>query len=350
MLRVIDVVQNGEVDYSVTIENNLLNNVGSKTRKLTAAARAAVICDSNVAPLYLEKVAASFKSAGFETYTFVFPAGEINKTFDTVNLMLEFLCKNRFTRDDIAVALGGGVCGDLVGFASAIYLRGIDFVQIPTSLLAQIDSSIGGKTGCDLPFGKNLCGAFHNPLAVFTDPAVLKTLPSKFLNDGMSEAIKTGAVLCPGLFENLESEPLPLYEIISKCAETKALVVGNDFKEHGKRILLNFGHTIGHAIEKYENFNGLSHGEAVSVGMVMITAASEKAGLTAQGTTEKLKLFLEKFKLPTKTDIPLEKLCEICANDKKSRGNSINLVLLSSIGHGFVKSVKWDQLYDFLKC
>lgn len=335
--------------YEITIENGLLSSVGERVRPLTKAKRVAIITDSNVAPLYLKTVVDSFKKADFEVCSFAFTAGEPSKNLETVNRIMECFALNRLTRSDIAVALGGGVVGDLTGFASAIYLRGIDFVQIPTSLLAQVDSSVGGKTGCDLPFGKNLCGAFHNPLAVFIDSETIKTLPESRIADGFAEAIKAGAIRLPELFSLFEEGvDDKIEEVILKSVQMKATVVENDFTEKGERTLLNFGHTLGHAIEKYENFCGLSHGEAVAVGMAIITKASEKAGLTKIGTYQRLTACLEKYSLPTKTDIPLNELCKIAINDKKSTERSIKLVLISEIGSAFIRQIPWDRLYNFI--
>lgn len=339
----------GNPAYKITIKKGILASVGEKVLPLTKAKRVAIITDSVVAPLYLKKVIQSFKSAGFEVCSFAFMAGEPSKNLETVNAIMECFAINRLTRNDIAVALGGGVVGDLTGFASAIYLRGIDFVQIPTTLLAQVDSSVGGKTGCDLSFGKNLCGAFHNPIAVFIDSEVLKTLPENRMADGFAEAIKAGAIRLPELFELFESGAKEnIEEVILKSVQMKSTVVENDFTEYGERTLLNFGHTLGHAIEKYENYCGLSHGEAVAIGMALITRASERAGLTRAGTFERLVSCLEKYSLPTKTDIPLDKLCEIAINDKKSTGNCIKLVLISEIGNAFVKQFPWDGILKFL--
>lgn len=337
-------------EYDIIIERGILDTVGNRTRNLTNAKRAAIITDSNIAPIYLKRVIDSFKSAGFETVSFAFPAGEPSKTIETVNRIIETFAIGKLTRQDIAVALGGGVTGDLTGFASAIYLRGIDFVQIPTSFLSQVDSSVGGKTGCDLPFGKNLCGAFHNPLAVYIDSDTLNTLPNHYFVDGLAESIKAGAIRLPHLFETFEDDITDkLDEIILKSVEMKADIVGRDFTEKGERTLLNFGHTLGHAIEKYENYSGLSHGEAVSVGMALITKASEMAGLTQKGTYERLINCLKKYSLPTETDIPLEALAEISTRDKKSVGSNIKLVLISEIGNAFVKEIPWDGLLDFLR-
>ncbi len=350
MSKLIPVKPAGYPGYDIKIKKGILPNVGQLTRPLTNAKRVAIVTDSNVAPLYLKAVIDSFKTAGFEVYSFSFTAGEPSKNLDTVSKILEFFCISRLTRTDIAVALGGGVVGDLTGFAAAIYLRGIDFVQIPTTLLAQVDSSVGGKTGCDLPAGKNLCGAFHNPIAVFIDPDTLKTLPEKYVCDGYSEAIKSGAILVPELFELFEKGiENSLDEVIYLSAGMKAGVVERDFTEQGERIFLNFGHTLGHAIEKYENFNGMTHGQAVAVGMAIITRASERAGLTEKGTYDRLVSCLKAYGLPTDTEIPIKDLVGFCKSDKKSRGSSVKLVLIKNIGTAFVKELGWDNLLAFLR-
>lgn len=350
MSAVISVAPGQYPGYDITIENGLLDRAGEAVKPLTGAARVAIVSDSQVAPLYLARAVDSFRRAGFEVHSFSFPAGEPSKNLDTVSKILEFFCISRLTRSDIAVALGGGVCGDLTGFAAAVYLRGIDFVQLPTSFLSQVDSSVGGKTGCDLPFGKNLCGAFHNPLAVLIDPETLSTLPERYLRDGLSESIKAGAIRMPELFARFEAGidgHLP--EIILKSVQMKADVVQRDFTEQGERTLLNFGHTLGHAIERHENYCGHSHGEAVAIGMALITRASEQARLTEPGTAERLIACLTAYGLPTETDIPLARLAELCTSDKKSRNSTIRLVLISRIGNAFVKEIGWDKLYDFLK-
>lgn len=350
MEKILSVNPVGYSGYDITIKRSVLLSAGTLTRPLTNAKRAAIVTDSNVAPIFLKKVIDSYKSAGFDVFSFSFPAGEASKNLETVSKILDFFCISRLTRTDIAIALGGGVVGDLVGFAAAIYLRGIDFVQIPTTLLAQVDSSVGGKTGCDLPSGKNLCGAFHNPIAVFIDTETLKTLPQKYMRDGYSEAIKSGAILVPKLFELFENgaENRP-DDIVYLSAGMKAGVVERDFTEHGERIFLNFGHTLGHAIERYENFNGLTHGQAVSIGMALITQASEKAGITEKGTYNRLVKILKSYNLPYSTEIPLKDLVTFCKNDKKSCGSSVKLVLIKNIGSAFVKEIAWDRLLAFFE-
>jgi len=350
MSTIISVKSGNLPPYDIKIQSGIIEKSGEIVRPLTKAKRVSIITDSNVAPLYLLKVINSFKAAGFKTHSFSFPAGEPSKNLETINKIMEAFCISNLTRGDLAVALGGGVTGDMTGFASAIYLRGIDFVQIPTSLLSQVDSSVGGKTGCDLPFGKNLCGAFHNPLAVLIDPDVLKTLPEHFVTDGLAEAIKAGAIRLPNLFDLFEEGiEQNIEQVITESVQMKADIVERDFTEQGERTLLNFGHTLGHAIERYENYCGLSHGQAVAIGMAIITKASEKAGLTEKGTALRLEKLLNKYNLPTKTNIPLKTLCELAISDKKSRGSSIKLVLIKKIGEGITQEFKWDELYDFIK-
>ncbi len=350
MSPIITVAEGKYPGYDITIEKGILDSIGERVRPLTKATRAAIITDSNVAPLYLKRVVDSFKSAGFEVCSFAFTAGERSKNLETANRIMECFLMGKLTRNDVAVALGGGVTGDLTGFASAIYLRGIDFVQIPTSLLSQVDSSVGGKTGCDLSFGKNLCGAFHNPIAVYIDSDTLSTLPNHYFNDGLTESIKAGSIRLPKLFELLEKGiDNNLDEVVFQSVQMKADIVERDFTEKGERTLLNFGHTLGHAIEKYENFCGHSHGEAVSIGMALITKASEKAGLTKKGTYDRLVKCLKAYHLPTETDIPLEELTNLCTSDKKSVGSSIKLVLISEIGKAFVKEIPWNKLLQFLQ-
>lgn len=336
--------------YDIVIERNILSRCGEIVREVSKAATAAIVTDSNVAPIYLQKVKRSLENEGFRTVTFFFPAGETSKTISTVTDILNFFAENSMTRSDIAVALGGGVTGDLTGFAAAIYMRGIDFVQIPTSLLAQIDSSVGGKTGADLPSGKNLCGAFHQPSAVIIDPEVLKTLPAKFFADGMAEAIKYGCIADGELFEKiaLGIDTENADSMIYRCVDIKREIVEHDEKEKGERMLLNFGHTLGHSAEKLSDFT-LTHGEGVGVGMYIMAKAGEKQGLTEKGTAERIAALLEKYSLPLSCGISLEDLCSGALTDKKRSGNDINIVLLDKIGSAFTKKLPVDQLYDFVR-
>ena len=340
----------GKNGYKILIEKGLVSKVGEYVRKVTSAKKAFLISDSNVMPLYGNIVSDSLKAGGFEVSAFSFEAGEKSKTLDTITQMVYAMCSSGIGRTDIVVALGGGVVGDMAGFASAIYLRGIDFVQIPTTLLSQVDSSVGGKTGCDIDYGKNLVGAFHNPKLVLIDADTLKTLPQKFMNDGLGEVIKYGAIKSSKLFKNLEEcenfEDIS-EKTITECVEIKRQVVQKDFTEKGERMLLNFGHTVAHAIEKFENFEGMAHGEAVGVGMLAITRASEKAGYTEKGSAIRIEKLLEKFSLPTKAAVSADKITDIMLFDKKRRGSKINLVLLKKIGVSFVEPMESEKLKAF---
>ena len=338
--------------YEILLERGLLSRAGEECAKLFApGARVMIISDSNVYPLFGEKVAVSLREAGFRVFSCTFPAGEQSKQLSTVEGFYRALAENHFTRSDFVVALGGGVTGDMAGFAAATFLRGIDFVQVPTSLLAQVDSSVGGKTGVDLPFGKNLVGAFHQPRLVLIDPDTLDALPPHFFADGMGEVIKYGCIRDKDLFENLEKQDVKehLEEVIFRCVDCKRRIVEADALEKGERMLLNFGHTLCHAMEKLRDFQGLSHGEAVGIGMVLISQAGEKAGLTQPGTADRIAALLEKYGLPTKTtDTPAE-LAAAASLDKKTDGDNLHLILLQSIGEACIHTIPAADLLGFLQ-
>lgn len=338
--------------YSILLERGLLAQTGKHCLPLfSTGTRAMVISDSNVFPLYGETVMDSLRQAGYEACSCVFPAGEQSKLLSTVETFFRALGENGFTRSDFIVALGGGVTGDMAGFAAATFLRGIDFVQIPTTLLAQVDSSVGGKTGVDLPFGKNLVGAFHQPRLVLIDPDTLSTLPPHFFADGMGEVIKYGCIRRPALFKYLMEEDARehLEEVIYECVDCKRQVVEADALDKGERMILNFGHTLGHALEKLHGFSGLSHGEAVGIGMVLIAKAGERAGLTAPGTSEKIAALLERYHLPTETDRNMDELAKATALDKKSAGKNLRLILLHEIGDAYIYTLPREDLGNFLK-
>ena len=336
--------------YDIFIERGIIGDCGEYAKKLTSAQKITVVSDTNVAPLYLDAVVSSLKKTGFEVNAFIFDAGERSKHLGTIKDIYDSLADFSMTRKDIIVALGGGVCGDMAGFAAATYLRGIDFIQIPTSLLAQVDSSVGGKTGVDLPQGKNLVGAFHQPIAVLIDPDALKTLPDDFIIDGMGEVIKYGCIKDAELFEFLEKNDVldHIESVIETCVKIKRDVVSRDEREKGERMLLNFGHTLGHAIEKLNGFSQITHGMAVVIGMVLIAKAGEKNGITEPGTSERIIGLCKKYDLPTTTSISFAQITDAAKNDKKSAGNSINLVLLSKIGESFTEKIEFDKLESFI--
>lgn len=336
--------------YDICIERGILDKCGEYAKDLSKAENVTIISDSNVAPLYMDRVKASLEKEGFNVATHIFKAGEEQKHLGSIAEMYNTLAEFSMTRKDIVVALGGGVVGDMAGFAAASYLRGIDFIQIPTSLLSQVDSSVGGKTGVDLPQGKNLVGAFHQPIAVLIDPDTLKTLTDDYICDGMGEVIKYGCIKDAKLFENLENQNAleHIEDIIEICVSIKRDVVNRDEKEAGERKLLNFGHTLGHAIEKIYNFKGISHGMAVAIGMVLIAKAGEKQGLTKKGTANRISELCKKYGLPTSDKAAFEQMAQAAKGDKKTAGSAIDLVLLTKIGDSFTKKVELSQLCDFI--
>ena len=326
--------------YEIIIERGCLDELGARCAALfPAGAKAAVISDSNVFPIYGERALDSLREAGFAPSSFVFPAGEGSKQLSTVGDMLGFLAQQGLTRSDFLVALGGGVTGDMAGFAAACYLRGVSFVQVPTSLLAQVDSSVGGKTAVDLPQGKNLAGAFHQPSLVLIDPDTLGTLPPLFFSDGMGEVIKYGCIRSRALFETLRdaADLTPQMEsILFSCVDCKREIVEHDEFDTGERMVLNFGHTLGHALEKAHGYTGLTHGAAVGIGMVLIARLGEHMGLTEDGTAEQIVSLLEKYGLPVSDSAPLDQIVEATALDKKGLGGDLRIVLLHTIGDSFV--------------
>lgn len=332
--------------YDILIEKGLLSQAGALIKSVLNSKRLVLISDTNVYPLYGDKVKALLEDEGFIVFSYIFKAGEASKTTSTVIEMVEFMAENGLTRNDGVVALGGGVCGDMAGFAAAIYLRGIKFVQIPTTLLSQVDSSVGGKTAVDLPQGKNLCGAFHQPSLVIIDPDVLDTLTEHFFADGMGEVIKAGCIKSARLFERLEKEnPKNFMEdMIFECLDIKRQVVENDEKEHGERALLNFGHTCGHAIEKLWNFETVSHGEAVGIGMVMISEVGERLGITESGTRDRIVHVLRKNNMKIADTHSVEEIVSAMSADKKRTNSGIKFAMLNKIGDSFIYPVKNEDI------
>lgn len=277
----------GENSYPIYIENNILNNAGAYISSCFSGKKIMIISDDNVFPLYGEQLKASLHD--YEVHELILPHGEPTKAFGTLPTLYNALLKQKFSRSDLIIALGGGVIGDLAGFAAASYLRGIRFVQIPTSLLAQVDSSVGGKVAVDLPQGKNLVGAFYHPKLVLIDPQVLHTLPSHFIMDGMGEVIKYGCIKDAALFETLKTRGSfdnlqdILSEIIYRCVDIKRQVVEQDQFDTGERMLLNFGHTLAHTIEQHFHYERESHGEAVGIGMYQITKIAEEKNFMPTG-------------------------------------------------------------------
>ena len=261
--------------YEVLIERGSLANCGKYISEITRSRKAAVITDDIVEKLHLQTALDSLRAEGFECSVYSFPNGEQSKCLENLGKIYDFLCESNITRSDIIIALGGGVVGDITGFAAASYLRGVEFVQIPTTLLAQVDSSVGGKTAIDIAGGKNLVGAFKQPALVLCDSDILKTLPENILAEGMGECIKYGMIRDEKLFELMESHDLAsldeiMDEMVYACIDIKRVIVEHDECDRGERMVLNFGHTLGHAIEGWHNYKDIAHGEGVAAGMCMI--------------------------------------------------------------------------------
>ena len=337
-------------DYTVSIGPGLLTSCGQRLREVLGPCRAAVIADSTVAPLYATAVTASLSAAGFSVCSYLFPAGEAHKNLSTLSEILEFLAREHLTRSDCVVALGGGVAGDMAGFAAAVYLRGIRCVQLPTTLLSAVDSSVGGKTAIDLAAGKNLAGAFLQPAAVLCDTDCLKSLPPDVFADGAAEAIKTGVLSDESLFALFEDGTLTAdpAEVIARCVAYKAGVVERDEKEQGERRLLNLGHTVGHAIETCSGY-AIPHGHAVAAGLAVIARAAEALGWTKQPIAARIAACLAKNGLPTGTDYTAEALAQAALADKKRAGDSITLVIPQRIGECELRKLPVSDLLPVIR-
>lgn len=336
----------GDRSYDIMIGSGLFDDDSKALKemlsKFTEGRRVLVIADSNTAVLQGQKVVSALEKISLSASLFVFNAGEASKTFATVENMARAAVKAGLDRTGIIVALGGGVTGDLAAFTSSIFMRGIRFIQIPTSLLAMIDSSVGGKTGADLPEGKNLIGTFHQPKAVVMDVSFLKTLPKRELACGFAELIKHAILFDSELFALLDDnaeklmnmEDLPLLErLIGRSCFLKAKVVAEDEREAGSRALLNFGHSFGHAVEKVLNYRGMLHGEAVALGMAMASSLGVKLKMIKEIEKIKIEKLLEKYSLPVRySGISPEDVLEAMAADKKNSVGNVRLIIPHKIG------------------
>lgn len=335
--------------YEIQIGSGLLASCGRRIAGIHPPCHAALITDDIVDRLYAERAVQSLQAAGFTVSKFVFPHGESSKSLSTALDAYEFLTHEGITRSDLIVALGGGVVGDLAGFVAATYLRGVEFVQIPTTFLAAIDSSVGGKTAVDIPSGKNLVGAFWQPNLVLCDIDTLSTLSEEIFSEGTAEAVKYGAILDESLYRLLASGKLMehLEEVICRCVELKRLLVEEDEHDKGRRQLLNFGHTLGHSVENLSGYT-VPHGQAVAIGMALITRASEALGLTPKGAADNLLQVLHTYRLPVSFDATVRQLCDVALGDKKRHGDSLHFVILKEIGRAELYPVKVNQLEEFV--
>ena len=330
----------GENSYPIFIENGIIKKSGEHISQIFSGQKIMIVSDDNVFPLYGQQVMDSLKD--YECHSLVLPHGEPTKNFQSLPKIYTAMLDAKLTRSDLVIALGGGVIGDLAGFAAASYLRGIKLVQIPTSLLAQVDSSVGGKVAVDLPQGKNLVGAFYQPKMVLIDPDVLNTLPEHFIKHGMGQDNKYGSIKHASPLDrhcahsSLEDLKPKLPEIIARCVDIKRIVVEADQFDTGERMLLNFGHTLAHTIEQYYNYERESHGEAVGIGMYQITLMAEGKGLTGSGCADQIKKALDIYGLPSSCGLPVTDLTKAITLDKKNLNGKLNVVLLKELGSSYV--------------
>jgi 3-dehydroquinate synthase len=349
-------VELGERSYPILIGRGLLDDADVLTRYIPGAGgsgKVAIVTNTTVAPLYLEKVAAPLRASGREVLPIILPDGEEYKNWQSLNQVFDALLANKCDRKTTLVALGGGVIGDLTGYAAASYMRGVPFVQIPTTLLSQVDSSVGGKTGINHPLGKNMIGAFYQPRAVIADTATLDTLPDRELSAGLAEVIKHGAILDAGFFDWIESnidqlvarDHDALAHAILRSCEIKSDVVRRDEREGGLRAVLNFGHTFGHAIENGLGYGEWLHGEAVGCGMVMAADLSHRLGLVDKASVERVRNLVQKAGLPTVApDLGLSRWIELMEVDKKNEGGAIKFILLKPLGSPSITGAPRAQL------
>lgn len=349
------VVDLKEHRYPIYIERGILNRVTERILEVYQGKKIVIISDDSVYSYYGETLKKHL-STRFECYEVVISHGEASKSIHTLPELYSKLLQAKISRTDLIIALGGGVVGDLAGFVAATYLRGVKFVQIPTSILAQVDSSVGGKVAVDLPEGKNLVGAFYQPQMVIIDPDVLDTLPERYIIDGMGEVIKYGCIKNAKLFDELEAcgsyEKLKnrIADIVYACVDIKRMVVEEDEFDFGERILLNFGHTLAHAIEQYHHYERESHGEAVAIGMYQITKIAEEKGLTKKGSADRIKKVLTSYGLPIEAGIPMCELTEAMKLDKKNLNNQLKVVLLHEIGNSYVHATDVDFFINQKMC
>lgn len=342
--------------YQIHVGHHLLAQAGNLIHSCTSGSKILVVTHPNLNKLFGAELLASLESTGFSVTTAVVPTGEHAKSFELYQQLVGILAEHRFTREDIVVALGGGVIGDLAGFAAATYMRGCALIHVPTSLLAMIDSSIGGKTAIDLPFGKNLVGAFYNPRAVIVDLELLNSIPAPLLQDSCGELIKYGVLSGQDLFNKISLARNPMQvidvscrqEFIQACIEIKKSVVEADFKEAGSRKLLNLGHTLGHAIETLSNFE-LGHGSCVAAGTAMMAKACSKLGLCSIKDAKSIAELTQSYGLPTSTSFTVEELYNAALHDKKSHANSIDVALIHGIGDVRIERKSFAELKQLIE-
>ena len=320
-------------DYRILIGTGLLPRLGQEAARCVKGRKVCIVSETNVYPHHGAAAEESLKEAGFTVVSYVFSAGESSKNGQNYLTLLNFLAENQLTRADLLIALGGGVVGDLCGFAAATYLRGVAFIQVPTTLLAAVDSSVGGKTAIDLPAGKNLAGAFYQPSLVLCDTNTLSTLPDEIFRDGCAEVIKYGILYDRNFFDYLRSTGVSFdrEKVIRRCVELKRDVVAEDEFDTGARMKLNLGHTVGHGIEAKSQF-AVSHGKAVAIGTAIVSRAAAKCGMLSQADANAIVDILNAYGLPTTTEYSAEELAHFMLSDKKRSGGTVNLIIPREIG------------------
>lgn len=343
----------GENSYPIIIEKGLMKKLNKLISDNFSVNRIAIISDDNVYGIYGDDIKLSLEILGYEVKSINIPAGEKSKSFSILPSIYNELLEFKLTRSDLIIALGGGVVGDLAGFVASTYLRGVPFIQIPTTLLAQVDSSVGGKVGVDLEKGKNLVGSFYHPKLVIIDTEILNTLPSRVFKDGLAEVIKYGCIKDRDLFEKLKayenSEELikDIESIVYTCCDIKRKVVEEDEKDTGERMLLNFGHTLGHAVEQYYKYEKYTHGEGVAIGMYEIMKSACKKSLVSEEVVQEIKNILIKYDLPYSLENEKRKdLIEVIKLDKKNINKSLSLILLKEIGVSYIYKSTEDFFLD----
>ena len=336
--------------YDVTVGSGLLQECGRRIRAMTEAEHAFVVSDGTVFVQYGRTVMERLQGAGFLVSHYVFPQGEKSKNLQTYGELMEWMCSRRLTRNDVVVALGGGVVGDLAGFAAATYARGMDLVQLPTTLLSAVDSSVGGKTAVDLNAGKNMAGAFHQPMLVLCDTDTFRTLPEEQLRNGFAEIVKYAVLGSEELFRDLKDIPSGdrLEDVIARCVSMKRDYVARDEFDRGLRALLNLGHTFGHAAETCSSYS-LLHGEAVSMGMAAILRACSVRGICSPETADSVVELLDSYGLPTQIPYGLAEMSRAVLSDKKRSGSRLTLVVPERIGCCRTEIIDADDVSGWLK-
>ena len=342
-------VETRQRHYQVTIGRGALDEIGKIAAQATSGRTAMIVSDDIVGPIYIPRINKILREAGFKVFSYTHVSGEAHKNINMLQRLYNIFGQLELTRTDLIVALGGGGIGDVAGFAAATYLRGVPYIQVPTSLLAQVDASVGGKTAIDMPFGKNMVGAFYQPWAVVCDPDVLSTLPAPRIAEGMAEVIKYGCIRDASILKNAANQKFEAEAMIARCVQIKADNVAADELDKGERMLLNFGHTLGHAIEKATNYSMYTHGAAVACGMVAALRIGIALGITPAATESILKNLLTLWQLPTAAAVSKDEVLHTVRQDKKWLTGKLNFVLLEDFGRAVLYPLQLDEMTELVE-